>query len=57
MFSVIAHLTSLVFVVWTAYCVWLLIARPVREGVMDDWWIGQIWVFLAAATCSFFLLR
>ena len=48
MLSVIAHLTSLAFVVWTAYCI---LEQPTTI------WPGLIWLYLATATGIFFLMR
>ena len=55
MFSVIAHLTSLVFVVWTAYCIWLYVTC--REGRLGNNLTGLLWGVLCSLTGLFLLMR
>ena len=55
MISVLAHLTSLAFVTWTAYCLFRLIGTypdtPGRDKLALIWWV------LAMLTGLFFLLK
>mgnify|MGYP001617065530 CR=1 FL=1 len=51
MLSVIAHLTSLLFVVWTVYSIWqITYGEP-------DWWHFAGPALLGGATVLFFLMR
>jgi hypothetical protein len=52
MLSVIAHLTSLLFVVWTAYCLFAEIANaPGRLRRL------VVWTYLFALVWAFFSMR